>query len=145
MVGHADRDRFVAFWHSLSAARATVNAEFAEKAVMPFDKLITHGKVVSGSKATDITATEVVLASGERVAYDYLLISTGSSYASFIKRSVSTEATVEAMRSIREAAAVAGAKVTIVGGGLIGVEFAGEIKNAFPEAEVRTFSFGAFF
>ena len=64
------------------------------------------------------------------------LLLTGSSYRGFIKAESGIDAALAHMKAIRDTATKPNSKVAIVGAGLSGVEFAGELKTAFPHAHV---------
>eukprot|EP00160_Parvularia_atlantis_P016315 Unigene5120_Nuclearia_a/m.15714 Unigene5120_Nuclearia_a/g.15714 ORF Unigene5120_Nuclearia_a/g.15714 Unigene5120_Nuclearia_a/m.15714 type:complete len:323 (+) Unigene5120_Nuclearia_a:178-1146(+) len=103
---------------------------------MSYDNLIHHGRVLTETRVVDVTASEVVTHTGERVSYDYLVVATGSSYRGFIKAEIGIEASLERMGQIRAAVAKPNGTVVVIGAGLAGVEFAGELKSAFPQSKV---------
>jgi len=127
------------FWHSLATMRALVNEEYANKFALATDKVLTHegARMLMGTKVVDVTAGEVVTDKGEAIKYDYLVIATGSTYhGTFIKAPNGVDAALESMAAVRKVIAQPEAKLVIVGAGLIGLEFAGEIKTAFPQTKV---------
>lgn len=78
----------------------------------------------------------VTLSSGRHVRADYLVLATGSSYAYPAKSKA--DATEDALADLRDThKELADAeRVLIVGAGPVGLEFAGEIKDAWPNKSV---------
>ena len=68
-----------AFVHNIGALRALVDPAFLPKIFMPYDRLLAHGRVVR-DRAVEVSAQRVVLASGEAIAADYIVLATGSAY-----------------------------------------------------------------
>eukprot|EP00160_Parvularia_atlantis_P006187 Unigene1537_Nuclearia_a/m.4782 Unigene1537_Nuclearia_a/g.4782 ORF Unigene1537_Nuclearia_a/g.4782 Unigene1537_Nuclearia_a/m.4782 type:complete len:602 (-) Unigene1537_Nuclearia_a:107-1912(-) len=101
---------------------------------LAYSDIAPQARIITG------TCTQVndrhVLVDGERVPYDYLVISTGSSYTSQIKgRNVSTS--YRSKKILSEYADLLSAKrVLVIGGGLVGVELASEIKTRFADKHV---------
>ncbi len=122
------RDTFV---HHIGALRALVNPAFAPTIFMPLDRLLANGRVVH-ERATRVDSGRVVLASGEELAADYVVLATGSRYPYPAKPE--TEAAEHALARLREghAALAAAGRALIVGAGPVGLELAGEIRTAFP-------------
>jgi NADH dehydrogenase FAD-containing subunit len=88
---------------------------------------------------TRLSPESAVLDDGSEVPFDYAVLATGSAIRGFEELKVSTRQSIgereaywrsEGQR-LRQAASV-----VIVGGGPIGVELAGEIREAFPEKSV---------
>jgi NADH dehydrogenase FAD-containing subunit len=78
----------------------------------------------------------VVLASGEELPADYIVLATGSSYPFPAKSDV--DRTVDAHEKTlgTHAALAAAARVLLVGAGAVGIELAGEIKSVWPSKQV---------
>src|SRR6478672_10952921 len=68
-----------AFVHNIGALRALVDPAFLPRIFLPYDRLLTHGRVVR-DRAVEVTADRVVLASGDAIAADYIVLATGSAY-----------------------------------------------------------------
>ena len=83
-----------------------------------------------------VDAGRVVLASGEELPADYLVLATGSSYPFPAKSD--TDRTVDAHEKTlgTHAALAAAARVLLVGAGAVGIELAGEIKAVWPSKQV---------
>ncbi|AEW99730.1 FAD-dependent pyridine nucleotide-disulfide oxidoreductase (plasmid) [Streptantibioticus cattleyicolor NRRL 8057 = DSM 46488] len=87
-------------------------------------------------RAASVDAGGVSLASGARVAGDYVVLATGSAYAYPAKpASDSIDEALDDLRrthkELRDAA-----RVLILGAGPVGLELAGEIKEAWPDKHV---------
>lgn len=121
------RDRFV---HNVAAIRAVVDPSLLERMIIPYDRLLRRGAVVQGY-AADVGEGRVVLADGQVVEGDVVIIATGSTYAAPFKPASTAEAFAEDSRAAHAALRAAGS-VAIVGGGAVGVELAGEIAAAYP-------------
>src|SRR5258706_2733589 len=70
------KDSFV---HNIGALRALVEPTFLPKIFLPYDRLLARGRVVR-DRAVEVGARGVVLASGEVIAADYIVLATGSTY-----------------------------------------------------------------
>ena len=111
-----------------------------KKAFIPYDGIIR--KVPAGifkcihGEATDITASEILLDTGEKVDYSYLAIATGVSQP-FPAKVLATdrEKACGELRTMQEAIKSAN-NIAIVGGGAVGVEIAMDIKSFNPEKQV---------
>ncbi|KAI8986166.1 FAD/NAD-P-binding domain-containing protein [Trametes punicea] len=132
------------FVHLLAGARMTVSPidKLEDKALVPFDKLFHNGngtakigKVVSIAEAAPGQGGEVVLENGERIPYTALILATGSSWPGplhFPARDADVRAHINSWRNKFEKAN----HVIIVGGGAVGLETAGEIKDIWPTKKV---------
>ncbi|MEV5706280.1 FAD-dependent oxidoreductase [Actinoallomurus sp. NPDC052274] len=69
-----------AFVNAAASLRALARPDWAANAFFPFETLLTKGAVIR-DRAVSVDLGGVTLASGERVAADYLVLATGSSYA----------------------------------------------------------------
>jgi NADH dehydrogenase FAD-containing subunit len=123
------------FLHNLASWRALVAPEWLDRIFLPYDRLLAHGRFVR-DRAVDADGTGVTLASGERLAADYVILATGSSYPFPAKTdepdvSVARARFLEAHHALRAAG-----RALVVGAGPAGLELAGEIKASFPEKHV---------
>jgi NADH dehydrogenase FAD-containing subunit len=126
------RDAFV---HNVAALRGLVDPQWTDQLFFPYDRLLTRGRVVR-DRAVAVDATGVTLASGERIAADYIVLATGSTYPFPAKVDVHDSAEASAkLRVTREALASANS-VLLLGAGPVGLELAGEIKAAWPDKAV---------
>lgn len=127
------KDTFV---NHAAALRAAVDREWAEKIFMPYDRLLTRGRVVQGTVLA-VRGTTVEVSGGVgAIEADHLILATGTVYPFPAKHlessSVVAKARIERMHTNLEQAG----RVLVVGGGDVGIELVGEITSAFPEVEV---------
>jgi NADH dehydrogenase FAD-containing subunit len=121
-----------AFVHSVGALRAAVRPDFTPKIFFTYDKLLTRGRVVH-DRAAEVTPGSVVLASGERLAADYIVLATGSRYPFPAKSPWDDSAqAAEAYRDTAKHLDSAN-RVLLLGAGPVGLEFAGEIRAQWPD------------
>ncbi len=119
--------------------RAVVDPSVLETALIPYDNLLTQGKIVQ-ARASSVDETGVTLEDGSRIEADYIVVATGSSNAIPFKP---TSTGIEGLRSdsarihtmLTQANSVA-----IVGAGAVGTELAGEIAHFMPEKSVTLIS-----
>ncbi|KAI0035045.1 FAD/NAD-P-binding domain-containing protein [Vararia minispora EC-137] len=120
----------------------TSSGSLEDKVLVPYDKLFhnNNGKVVIGRVVT-VEATEgdrpgsVVLADGSRFSYDILVLAPGSSWSGPVAFPDTKEETLAHIQSWREKFASA-KSVAVVGGGPVGVECAGELRDFYPGKKV---------
>lgn len=126
------RDAFV---HSAGSLRALAQPDWAGNIFFPYDTLLTRGSVVRDRAAT-VDPGGVTLASGRRIDADYLVLATGSSYS--YPGKPAADATSDALEDLRRThKELAGAEhVLIAGAGPVGLELAGEIRDAWPHKQV---------
>jgi apoptosis-inducing factor 2 len=123
------------FFHNVGALRAAVDSSWLEKIFIPYDRLLKRGKI-KHSLVTEVTPEKVHLESGETLSFDYLILATGSSYPFPAKMSANDvegakQNIVHLSEKIRAAQ-----RILIVGGGPVGVEFAGEIVSKYPQKTI---------
>ncbi|KAF8994493.1 FAD/NAD(P)-binding domain-containing protein [Cyathus striatus] len=109
--------------------------ELEEKALMPYTHLFQKtGTIVQGevkSIKKDASGGSVVLENGEVIKFDILVLATGSIWEGPLHLANEKEEIDKALK--RERDEVANAKsVVLVGGGAVGNEYAGEIKDIYP-------------
>ncbi|GAA3795026.1 NAD(P)/FAD-dependent oxidoreductase [Streptomyces phyllanthi] len=130
-------DRKEVFFHRIASLRAGVHRKWTVTPFIPYDRLLRNGRVVTGKAVRiDTTERQVVLATGERLPYDVVVIATGADYpepARFI--GTTTEEATKSFARHQQTIADAG-HVLVVGGGPSGVELSAEIRLARPEARV---------
>ncbi|MFC3998976.1 FAD-dependent oxidoreductase [Nocardiopsis sediminis] len=126
------RDAFV---HNVAALRGLVDAQWADRLFLPYDRLLARGRVVR-DRAVRADDDGVTLGSGERIAADYTVLATGSAYpfpAKFTDEdSTEAKAALGAARAELEKAD----RVLLLGAGPVGLELAGEITAAWPAKNV---------
>lgn len=129
------------FEYTPGILRVFVEPTFYEEISCPLTKA-TKGATFVQARATSVNDKSVTVAkpdgSTEDIAYDYLLLGTGSIYPSPIKPT-EQEGNYEKRKENLDAASKKLKKagsVLIVGGGPVGVELAGEILTEFPNKKV---------
>jgi NADH dehydrogenase FAD-containing subunit len=126
------RDAFV---NAAGSLRALTQPDWAGNMFFPFDTLLTRGTVIR-DRAVSADPGGVTLASGQRVAADYLVLATGSSYAYPAKPNAdSIREALDDLRQTHKELADA-ERVLILGAGPVGLELAGEIKEVWPHKHV---------
>ncbi|KAI9333977.1 hypothetical protein BDR26DRAFT_1009881 [Obelidium mucronatum] len=132
------------FYLTIAALRSVVEPGFAEHTWISYSNLFVHNsesKVIK-SRALSVSDKEVILANGEKVAYDYLVISTGSRIPSPGGTLQTTQADYVKETDVIRAAIEKANSIAIVGGGVVGVELAGEIATEFPGKKVSIIPLG---
>lgn len=111
---------------------------------IPYDRLLRDGRIVVGKAVrVDTDERQVVLATGERLAYDVLVIATGADYPEPARfTGTTTEETIKSFAGHQRRIAAA-EHVLVVGGGPSGVELSAEIRLARPDARVTLAHAGA--
>ncbi|KUF09226.1 NAD(P)/FAD-dependent oxidoreductase [Pseudoponticoccus marisrubri] len=127
------------FVHTSAMIRAVVTPELLDDALIPYDKLLSRGRVLQ-ARATALDAEGVTLADGSRVAADYVVAATGSSNALPFKAKGDDIAWLRAQNAEAHARLVAAKTVAIVGAGAVGTELAGEIAHFMPDKTVYLIS-----
>jgi NADH dehydrogenase FAD-containing subunit len=124
-----------AFMHNIAALRALVDPSWLPRIILPYDGLLTHGRVVR-DRAAVVDPHRVVTASGEEIAADYIVLATGSGYpfpakTDLVDTSDAHEQVHRAHRALSEAD-----RVLLVGAGPVGIELAGEIRHVWPDKSI---------
>ncbi|ORY53456.1 hypothetical protein BCR33DRAFT_844780 [Rhizoclosmatium globosum] len=134
---HFDR-RTRRLYFQIAGLRAAVEPNYAQHTWIPYSNLFQHNnnsKVIQ-ARAESVTDKEVKLSNGQTIAFDYIVIATGLSQSAPGGTSfVSKDEYVKEMEKVQKAVEKA-ESVVIVGGGVVGVELAGEIATDFPSKKV---------
>lgn len=120
------------FLHNLAALRAAVRPEILGSILLPYDRLLTNGVVVQDIAKT-VHRDRLETQSGQQYAFDFCVIATGSSYVAPGKTAHND---IKSMRADYHALASrirAAKSVTLVGGGPVGIELAGEIREVYRD------------
>ncbi|MEV6299506.1 FAD-dependent oxidoreductase [Actinoplanes sp. NPDC051861] len=125
------------FVHNVAALRAAVDPEWTEKIFIRYDGLLSRGRVVR-DRAARVSATEVELAGGARLAADFVVLATGSTAPFPAKIEPGERDRFAGTRDTLMRAS----HVLLLGAGAIGLEFAGEIKAAWPDKAVTVIDRG---
>jgi len=124
-----------AFFHNVAALRGLVDPNFLPTVFMPYDGLLANGRVVR-DRALQVDASKVVLGSGEVLTPDFVVLASGSTYPFPAKASADrSDDSQDHVRSTHKALTEAH-HALLLGGGPVGVELAGEIRNAWPDKAV---------
>jgi apoptosis-inducing factor 2 len=124
-----------AFVHNIGALRALVEPTFLPQIFLPYNRLLAHGRVVR-DRAVEVSAHRVVLASGDAIAADYIVLATGSTYPFPAKSNAhDAEDAIDNYRAAYTELTQAN-RVLLVGAGPVGIELAGEITSKWPDKHV---------
>ncbi|HWF14652.1 MAG TPA: FAD-dependent oxidoreductase [Acidimicrobiales bacterium] len=124
-----------AFMHNIAALRALVDPSWLPRIFLPYAGLLTHGRVVR-DRAAVVEPHQVLTASGEEIAADFVVLATGSRYPFPAKTDLlDTHHAQEQVRQTNRALAQAD-RVLLVGAGPVGIELAGEIRHAWPDKTI---------
>src|SRR6267378_7045364 len=124
-----------AFMHNIAALRALVDTSWLPRIFLPYDGLLTNGRVVR-DRAAVVDPHRVVTASGQEISADYVVLATGSRYPFPAKTDlVDADHAQEQVRQTHRALAQAD-RVLLVGAGPVGIELAGEIRHVWPEKSI---------
>lgn len=132
-------ERARAFTHAPAMIRALVDPSVLDRALLPYDRLLTKGRIVQG-EVTVVDGDGVGLANGSRIPADYIVLATGSGNLAPFK---STDGNIDALRAANaewHAALTSANTVAIIGAGAVGTELAGEIASAMPGKKVTLIS-----
>lgn len=127
------------FVTSTAMIRALVRPELLDQVLVPYDKLLTRGKVVS-ARAESVDEAGVTLADGRRIAADYIVVATGSTNAPMFKPATAGITGLREASTRVQAQIKAANRIAIVGAGAVGTELAGEIAHHLPEKQVTLVS-----
>ena len=127
------------FVHAPAMIRAVVDPSLLDRALIPYDRLLTNGRVIA-SKATAIDAEGVTLEDGTRVEADQIVVATGSSNAMPFKPQGADIAGLRGDNQRIHQQLKAARRIGIVGAGAVGTELAGEISYAMQDKKVTLIS-----
>lgn len=128
--------------HYPAAIRLTTTSEgkLEDTALIPYDKLLLNGngtikidRVVKIEDHKD--AGNLVLASGESLQYDVLILAPGSHWEGPLALPDGKDEILEHIKQWRNKFESAKG-VVLVGGGAVGIEYAGEIRDYWPKKPV---------
>lgn len=126
-------DRFV---HHAAALRAAVDDVWEEAIFMPYSYLLGRGKVVQGN-VSRVDGNTVYVYGQEPITGDYIVLATGSTYP-FPAKHITGQSSIAKYRLRELRDGLKGAqKAVIVGGGTVGLELAGELRQAFPKMKIQ--------
>lgn len=127
-----------------ATVRLVVDAEskFEETSFVKLDRIYANGNgetkvgvVTSIEAKPGVSGGAVILASGERISYSVLVLATGSKWTGPCAIPENEHDVLPFVNSWRQKFAKAN-HVVIVGGGAVGLELAGEVKDLYPTKKV---------
>ncbi|XP_023520994.1 apoptosis-inducing factor 2-like [Cucurbita pepo subsp. pepo] len=110
--------------------RSTVEPSFAERSLIKHSEYFSNGRLIT-SPAVDITESQVLVANGRHVDFDFLVVATGHDHPLPTTRDLRLQHYRTENERIREANSI-----LIIGGGPSGVELAGEIATDFRDKAI---------
>ncbi|CUA67550.1 Apoptosis-inducing factor 2 [Taeniopygia guttata] [Rhizoctonia solani] len=128
------RDYF-AHWPALVRAAVTDDGSIDERGLVPNDRVFDSTIKVVRSNIKQITPTEVITESDEAVPYEHLVLATGSIWTGPLALPDKRDDAVQHFKSFKKQLAAA-EHILIVGGGSVGLEYAGEIQHYYPDKKV---------
>ncbi|MFI6903775.1 NAD(P)/FAD-dependent oxidoreductase [Nonomuraea sp. NPDC050394] len=126
------RDTFV---HNVAALRAVTDPVWVERLFIPYEGLLTRGRI-RHDRAARMFGSAVELGSGDRVTSDFVVLATGSRHTYPAKLDVDDSVDARAKLWATHEALSRAPRVLLLGAGPVGLEFAGEIKAAWPDKHV---------
>jgi apoptosis-inducing factor 2 len=124
-----------AFVHNIAALRGLVDPEWTDRVFYPYERLLSRGRVIQ-DRAVRVDADAVTLSSGERIAADYIVLASGSTYPFPAKMDVHDSAKAKSKIADTRAELIKADRVLLLGAGPVGLELSGEIKAAWPDKAV---------
>ncbi|KAJ2807080.1 hypothetical protein H4R20_001422 [Coemansia guatemalensis] len=132
-------DKSTHYFHAIGFPKALVDAEYAEKAFLPFSAFFEAGskhEFVNQKLSRVVDEHHVELDNGQTLYYDYLVLATGGQAPGPINVVGRTkEEGVQEIKQLRQGLDNANS-VLIVGGGAVGVEVAGFVASKYPTKKV---------
>ncbi|CAD6924487.1 unnamed protein product [Tilletia laevis] len=136
-------------FYPVAALRAAVVPGWEDKVFFPLNSFFgpsdkTRHIVRSGTRVVEISNTDVLVKtlSGEeeRISFEYAILATGSTYPAPARAGSPKTAEAKAALQKLQAQVKDAKSVLIVGGGEVGVEFAGEIQAVYPSKKITLVS-----
>ncbi|MBJ6630479.1 NAD(P)/FAD-dependent oxidoreductase [Streptomyces sp. I5] len=126
-----------AFFHRVASLRASADKDWTSVPFIPYDSLLTHGRVLMNKAVRiDTAQRRVVLGTGHQVPYAVLVIATGADYQEPARFTGSTVAEAAASFRNHQRRIAEAHSLMVIGGGPSGVELAAELRLANPRATV---------
>ncbi len=126
------KDQFV---HHAAALRAAVDEVWEQAIFMPYANLLSRGEFVHGTVA-QVQGTTVHVFGREPIEADYVVLATGATYPFPAKYSSSKSVVAKARLGQLHKDLKGARSAMLVGGGTVGIEFAGELANAYPDLAI---------
>ncbi|KAF2073244.1 hypothetical protein CYY_005441 [Polysphondylium violaceum] len=128
-------ERKKAFYHNIAAVRVPLDHTLVERAFISYDNLLKNGYVLHAN-VREISSTLVTLDDDQTIAFDYLIIATGTNNITPFKYCVDVDDNVPSYFKSMSDSIKQASSILIVGGGAVGVEFAGEIRDKYKEKKI---------
>ncbi|CAE7187796.1 unnamed protein product [Rhizoctonia solani] len=125
---------YYAHWPSLIRASVTDEGSFAVRGLIPYARAFDPLVNVVRSEVKEITATAVITETGS-IPYEHLIIATGSIWNGALSLPPARVDALEHLAAFRTKLKAA-QNILIVGGGAVGVEYAGELRYFMPDKKV---------
>ncbi|MBX4212434.1 FAD-dependent oxidoreductase [Candidatus Pacearchaeota archaeon] len=114
--------------------RTIVEPAHIKKIQILHSHYLHHAEIIIGD-VTEISEREVVV-KGKKHSFDYLIICSGSSYSSpFKEKNIVSATRASELREVHKCVEKA-SNILIIGGGLVGVELAGELCTHYPGKKI---------
>ncbi|KAB5593020.1 Apoptosis-inducing factor 2 [Ceratobasidium theobromae] len=126
---------YYAHWPSLIRASVTSDGSIEEAGLIPFGRAFAPSVRLIHAGARQITSTEVITDSGEHIPYAHLVLATGSLWNGALALPESRLQAMEHLRTFRKQLQ-SSKDIVILGGGAVGIEYAGELAYYHPKAKV---------
>ncbi|KAH7311187.1 FAD/NAD(P)-binding domain-containing protein [Rhizoctonia solani] len=126
---------YYAHWPALIRAAVTEDGSIDERGLVPNDRALDSTVKVVRSSVKHITPTEIITESDELIPYQHLVLATGSLWSGPLALPDSRQKAIQHFRSFKKQLAAA-EHILIVGGGAVGLEYAGEIQHYHPDKKV---------
>lgn len=124
--------------HKYGSVRAVVDTSYSN--IIPLDKYLARGDQRIGVVVTEVQQSHIVLSDGTTVPYDVLVLAVGARAVGVSEPAVnSPESTGQEIKQwfAKVATAIKSAdSIAIIGGGPIGVETSGEIRDLYPDKQL---------
>ncbi|CAE6438089.1 unnamed protein product [Rhizoctonia solani] len=125
---------YYAHWPSLIRASVTDEGSFTEKGLVPYDNAFGPLVNIVKSNVREITSAAVVTDDGS-IPFEHLILATGSIWNGALSLPPARIDAIECLRTFRTKLQAA-QNIVIVGGGAVGVEYAGELRYFMPDKKV---------
>ncbi|KAJ2341478.1 hypothetical protein IWW50_005391 [Coemansia erecta] len=127
------------YFHKTGMIRGLVDKQYADLMFIPYNRLFARGGVNSANhrfvcaRLKHVHEHFIEVEGGGRIFYDYLILATGTEYASLpVTQSSTAEECKLLYDAMKEAIEVAD-NILFVGGGAVGIGLCGEIAEMFPQ------------
>ncbi|KAJ2160720.1 hypothetical protein GGF46_002021 [Coemansia sp. RSA 552] len=130
------------YFHKTGMIRGLVDKRYAEQMFIPYNRLFANSQHASSNhrfvcgRLKHVYEHFIEIEGGGRLFYDYLILATGTEYASL---PVTQSSTAEECRMMYDAMKVAideAGSILFVGGGAVGIGLCGEIAEIYPQKQI---------